>query len=156
MLLQPPLLLLETKFLLSFYNHPSYSLEKNCFLRFKLCYARLSIKVFNDHHNTLHKIKCNSIKILKQLSYFELGIDTGWSKIDPSYLLSKHGDLSFLLYFLKQCFVRSNQGKFQKIVLFLRKHLNSFLYALLDWRTKGRCHSREQEHFYKTVSSAVN
>ena len=30
--------------------------------------------------------------------------------------------------------------------------INSILYTSLDWRTKGRCHNREQEHFYKTVS----
>ena len=36
-----------------------------------------------------------------------------WSKIGPPYLLSEHGDLSFLLCSLKQCLV-GNIQKFQK------------------------------------------
>jgi len=35
-------------------------------------------------------------------------------KIGPSYLLSENDDLSFLLFFSKQCLVESFQGKFQK------------------------------------------
>ena len=35
-------------------------------------------------------------------------------KISPSYLLSENGDLSFLLFFSKQCLVENFQGKFQK------------------------------------------
>jgi len=34
--------------------------------------------------------------------------------IGPSYLLSENGDLSFLLFFSKQCLVENFQGKFQK------------------------------------------
>ena len=37
-----------------------------------------------------------------------------WGKIDPSYLLSENGDLSFLLFFSKQCLVENIQGKFKK------------------------------------------
>jgi len=37
-----------------------------------------------------------------------------WGKIGPSYLLSENGDLSFLLFFSKQCLVDNFQGKFQK------------------------------------------
>ena len=37
-----------------------------------------------------------------------------WGKIGPSYLLSENGDLSFLLFFSKQCLVENIQGKFQK------------------------------------------
>ena len=37
-----------------------------------------------------------------------------WGKIGPSYLLNENGDLSFLLYFSKQCLVENIQGKFQK------------------------------------------
>ena len=37
-----------------------------------------------------------------------------WGKIGPSYLLSENGDLSFLLFFSKQCLVEDIQGKFQK------------------------------------------
>ena len=35
-------------------------------------------------------------------------------KIGPSYLLSENGDLSFLLFFSKQCLVENIQGKFKK------------------------------------------
>ena len=35
-------------------------------------------------------------------------------KIGPSHLLNENGDLSFLLYFSKQCLVENTQGKFQK------------------------------------------
>ena len=34
--------------------------------------------------------------------------------IGPSDLLNENGDLSFLLYFSKQCLVENIQGKFQK------------------------------------------
>ena len=37
-----------------------------------------------------------------------------WGKIGRSYLLSDNGDLSFLLWFSKQCLVENFQGKFQK------------------------------------------
>ena len=37
-----------------------------------------------------------------------------WDKIGPSHLLNKNGDLSYLLYFLKQCLVENILGKFQK------------------------------------------
>ena len=37
-----------------------------------------------------------------------------WGKIGPSHLLNENGDLSFLLYFSKQCLVENIQGKFQK------------------------------------------
>ena len=37
-----------------------------------------------------------------------------WGKIGPSYLLSENGDLSFLLFFSKECLVENIQGKFQK------------------------------------------
>ena len=37
-----------------------------------------------------------------------------WGKIGPSYLLSENSDLSFLLFFSKQCLVENFQGKFQK------------------------------------------
>ena len=36
-----------------------------------------------------------------------------WGKIDPSHLLNENGDLSFLLYFSKQCLVENIQRKFQ-------------------------------------------
>ena len=36
-------------------------------------------------------------------------------KIGPSHLLNEDGDLSFLLYFSKQCLEEIIQGKFQKI-----------------------------------------
>ena len=35
-------------------------------------------------------------------------------KIAPSHLLNENGDLSFLMYFSKQCLVENIQGKFQK------------------------------------------
>ena len=35
-------------------------------------------------------------------------------KTGPSYLLNKNGDLPFIFYFSKQCFVGNIQGKFQK------------------------------------------
>ena len=37
-----------------------------------------------------------------------------WGKIGPSHLLNENGDLSFLLYFSKQCSVENIQGKFKK------------------------------------------
>ena len=39
-----------------------------------------------------------------------------WAKIDPSYLLSEIGDLSFLFnfFFSKQWLVENIQGKFKK------------------------------------------
>ena len=37
-----------------------------------------------------------------------------WGKIGPSHLLNEDGDLSFLLYFSKQCLVENIQGKFKK------------------------------------------
>ena len=40
------------------------------------------------------------------------GINGG--KIGPSHLLNENGDLSFLLYFSKQCSVENIQGKFQE------------------------------------------
>lgn len=33
--------------------------------------------------------------------------------------------------------------------------LMNVVIALAEWRTTGRCHSREQEHFYKTVSTSL-
>ena len=36
------------------------------------------------------------------------------NKIGPSYLLNENGDLSFLLYFSKQCLVENIQGTFEK------------------------------------------
>jgi len=38
-----------------------------------------------------------------------------WGKIGPSYLLSENGDLSFLLFFSKQCVVENFQGKLKKV-----------------------------------------
>ena len=35
-------------------------------------------------------------------------------KIGPSYLLNENGDLSFLLYFSKQCSEENIPGKFKK------------------------------------------
>ena len=37
-----------------------------------------------------------------------------WGKIGPSHLLNENGDVSFSLYFSKQCLVENIQGKFQK------------------------------------------
>ena len=51
-----------------------------------------------------------------------------WSKIGPSYLFFKHGDLSFLLCFLKQGSVGNIQRKFKKSFhnfLFSEEHLTS-------------------------------
>ena len=36
------------------------------------------------------------------------------TEINVRFLLNEHGDLSFLLYFSKQCLVENIQGKFQK------------------------------------------
>ena len=40
-----------------------------------------------------------------------------WGKIGLSHLLNENGDLSFLLYFLKQSLVENIRGKFQKDLL---------------------------------------
>ena len=37
-----------------------------------------------------------------------------WSKFGPPYLLNKHGDLSFLLYFSRKTLVRNIQGTLKK------------------------------------------
>ena len=38
-----------------------------------------------------------------------------WGKIGSTYLLSENGDLSFLLFFSKQCLVENIQGKLMPI-----------------------------------------
>ena len=39
-----------------------------------------------------------------------------WVKIGASHLLNENGDLSFLLYFSKECLVEDIQVEFRKIV----------------------------------------
>ena len=39
-----------------------------------------------------------------------------WTKIGAPYLISENGDLSFLLYFSKQCLAGNIRGKFKKII----------------------------------------
>jgi len=61
-------------------------------------------------------------------------------KNGPSYLLREHGDLSFLLYFSKQCLVGNTQRKFQKNfrqVTFLRNYLNKVpVYFWINFKLK--------------------
>ena len=60
-----------------------------------------------------------------------------WGKIGPWHVLSENDDLSFLLFFWKQCLVENIWGSFKKntsATLFLRNHLkNRGLLFMIGW-----------------------
>ena len=56
-------------------------------------------------------------------------ISTSTGKIGPLHLLNENGDLSFLLYFSKQCLEEDIQGKFQKnssVTFILKNNLKCY------------------------------
>jgi len=62
-----------------------------------------------------------------------IGTITGlkWGKLGPSYLLSKNGELSFLLFFSKQCLVENFQGTFRES---LKKFIGKFNFGGITLR----------------------
>ena len=77
---------------------PSQDFLKYCFNN--LCYQLLQIVTWTDEISHMARPTCKC------------------SKSCSSYLLSEHGDLSFLLYFSKQCLIqcRKHSGKEKKTV----------------------------------------
>ena len=77
----------------------------------------LPVKFFPEYYINKHAMfrataKCNVDRWIMPV----ISTSTGKNEISPSHLLGrKNGDLSFLLYFSKECLVENIQEKFQKI-----------------------------------------